>query len=373
MKTTTNRIEQIAGVAALLLLIVGCLLVLRPFVTAILWAGILCFSTWPIFLWIENRVLRGRRTLAALVMVLLTSLVLVAPFVAVGLSLAEHFDGIHGKVTSLIQEGLPPPPQWVEKLPAVGGPLSEYWQQWSTQGTAGESGRIGALAKSVLMQSRGWLLHRGMDLGNGIIQLTLSMFIAFFFYRGGESVLETISAGFKRIVGDQTQHYLEVVGQTVRSVVYGIIGTALAQSLVAVLGFWIAGAPSPLLLGLAVFFLSMVLPGGPPLIWVPVAVWLFFERSVGWGIFMTVYGAVGISGVDNVIRPYIISRGTDLPFVLVFFGVVGGLVAFGFIGFFLGPVLLAMGYCLLHEWIASKKAAAPAAAVPAPPPPDAAA
>ncbi len=360
MKESTHRLERIAGMAAVIILVAGCVLVLYPFITSILWAAILCFATRPLYRRLE-RWLGGRRNLASLCMVMMVTLVLVVPFLLVGVGLTENLAGINGSVREILQKGLPPAPAWLAKIPVAGGYVTMWWSE-----NAGDPERIGLLLKGLLQKSHNLLLAFGMDLGRGIVQLLLSIFVAFFFYRAGESVVGTVTAGFRRIVGDHTTRYLEVVGKTVRSVVYGILGTALAQGIVAGLGFWIAGVPSPLFLGLITFFLALIIPGGPPIIWVPAMLWLFCVRSTGWGVFMLIYGAVVISGVDNVIRPYLISRGTDLPFVLVMFGVVGGMLAFGFIGFFLGPVLLAMGYCLLREWLEVKKAGVAEAPVPAP-------
>ncbi|MGC1819073.1 MAG: AI-2E family transporter, partial [Casimicrobiaceae bacterium] len=147
----------------------------------------------------------------------------------------------------------------------------------------------------------------------------------------------------------------EVAGATVRGVVLGILGTALVQAVVAAIGFWIAGIDAAPLLGLLTFVLSPV-PVGPPLVWIPAALWLIHEGETGWGIFLLAWGMLAVSTIDNVIKPLIISRGADLPFVLVLLGVLGGAIAFGAIGVFLGPVLLAVGYALVVEWAATEAA-----------------
>jgi predicted PurR-regulated permease PerM len=151
----------------------------------------------------------------------------------------------------------------------------------------------------------------------------------------------------------------------VSRVVNGILGTALAQSVLALIGYWIAGVPGAMLLGLLTFFLSII-PMGPPLVWIPATIWLYFDGQTVWAIFMLVYGIVVISSIDNIVKPYLISRGGTLPLLLVFMGVLGGLVAFGFIGVFLGPVILAIGYTLLAEWMnPSAQAGQQVAATPA--------
>jgi predicted PurR-regulated permease PerM len=183
-----------------------------------------------------------------------------------------------------------------------------------------------------------------------LLQIALSIFIAFFFFRDGEMVVEQLRGASLRIAGERGAELTEIAGATVRGVVLGILGTALVQGVLAAIGFWIAGIKSAPLLGLLTFFLSPV-PIGPPLVWVPAGLWLINIGDTGWGLFVLAWGGLVVSTIDNVIKPLIISRGSDLPFVLVLLGVLGGAVAFGFIGVFLGPVLLAVGYALLKAWI----------------------
>jgi predicted PurR-regulated permease PerM len=146
-----------------------------------------------------------------------------------------------------------------------------------------------------------------------------------------------------------------VAGGTIRSVVYGILGTAFAQSILAAIGMWIAGVPGALLWAMLTFFLS-VIPVGPPLVWGTATLWLLSQGSIGWAVFMGLWGFFGISGIDNIVKPYLISRGSHLPFILTLVGVLGGALAFGFIGVFLGPLLLALGYRLLQEWVSTEPA-----------------
>jgi len=142
-----------------------------------------------------------------------------------------------------------------------------------------------------------------------------------------------------------------------RGVVYGLLGTAIAQGVLAAIGFWLAGVPAAPLLGLLTFFLSPV-PVGPPLVWVPAAFWLFNQGETGWAIFMLIWGTGVVSTIDNILKPLIISQGSDLPFILVLLGVLGGVIAFGFIGVFLGPTLLAIGFALIQDWSENKNKAA---------------
>lgn len=330
---------------ALALLIFGCFAVLRPFLTAMVWAAILVYSGWPLLGWIE-RGLGGRRTLATLVFTLLTIGVLVAPFLVVSVTLSDNASELRDLLLNLRAKGLPPPPAWVHDLPLVGDRLEVYWlralhdEDWVSQQLQDIQAPLAAL-----------LLRAGGQLGTGLVELSLSVFIAFFMFVHGEELVVRLNAVFERMAGDKGVRLARVAGDTVTGVVYGVLGTALAQGVLGGLGFWIAGVPAPVLLGLAVFLLSVV-PVGPPLVWGPAALWLYFQGETGWAVFLALWGTLVVSSVDNFLKPFLISRGASLPFILVLMGVMGGAVAFGFIGVFLGPTLLAVGYRLLQEWTA---------------------
>jgi len=236
-------------------------------------------------------------------------------------------------------------------VPVVGEKATEKWQALAVDST-----ELWAAARRLIEPVTGWLLRIGLGLGSGLLQLGLSVFIAFFFFRDGASAAERLTHTVRRIGGDQAKHLLTVAGNTVRGVVYGILGTALLQAVMAGFGFLIAGVPGPALLALLTFFFSIVPVLGTAIVWVPAAFWLFHQGSTGWGIFMIVWGLT-VGSVDNVVKPLLISQGSDMPFVLIFFGVLGGALAFGFIGVFLGPTLLAVGYRILEEWGASSHAA----------------
>jgi predicted PurR-regulated permease PerM len=342
MVKNQKRIEQIAGIALISAIVIGCGFVLRPFLSAILWAAILCFATWPLHEVFLRR-LRGRRNLAAGLMTLVLSLVLIIPFVIVGVTFTDSVREGMQWLDIQKEEGVMPPPAWVERIPLVGERISTYWSD------------LAADPKPVIdrwkprFQAAGlWLLRHSLDLAHGVLQLVMSVLIAFFFYRDGEGLVVRLREGFQRISGDYSQHLMDVVKTTVRSVVYGVIGTGLAQGIAAAIGFTIAEVPSPMLLAFFTFFLSFV-PFGPPIVWIGASIWLLAQGRIGWGIFMVVYGVLCISSVDNIVKPYIISRGSKLPFVVMFIGVLGGVATFGFIGIFLGPTLLAVGFSLAQE------------------------
>lgn len=360
MVKNQRTIEQIAGIALIVAIVMGCVLVLRPFISAVLWAAILCFATWPVHE-LLLRWLRGRRNLAAGIMTVLLSLVLIIPFLVVGLTLTDNVRGAMAQFDSYHETGIPGPPDWVAKIPLVGQKISDYWLESTVD------------AKPVLdwlkprLQTVGlWLLNHSLDFARGVFQLMMSVLIAFFLYRDGEDLVVRLRTGFERISGDYGRHLMDVVKTTVRSVVYGVIGTGLAQGLVGGIGFIIAGLPSPMLLAVLTFFFSFI-PFGPPIIWIGASIWLFVQNHVGWGIFMVVYGVLAISSVDNVVKPIIISRGSKLPFIVMFIGVLGGVATFGFIGIFIGPTLLAVGFSLIQEILEKRRQTpAPQTCPPAP-------
>lgn len=340
---STPQIDRTLTLVVLALLIGGCFLVLRPFLTAIIWAAILCATIWPLYLHLRNR-LKGRSGWAAMLIVLLMSVTVVAPFVIVGITIADNAERVGEYVQELIKAGPPPPPAWVERLPIIGAWAAETWGSFAhdTSRLLEASREFIDPAKKVLFASGGMLL-------GGILQLTLSLFIAFFFLRDGDAIVERLHAAIDRIAGERGRRLALVAAMTVRGVVLGILGTAIAQGVLMAIGLWIAGFKAAPLLGLVTFFLSPV-PVGPPLVWIPAALLLLGTGQTSWAIFIFVWGALVVSSVDNFIKPMIISRGSALPFALVLLGVLGGAVAFGFVGVFLGPVLLAVGYALIKEW-----------------------
>ena len=348
MNQEPRRLDRTLSLIVLVVLLLGCLLVLRPFGSALLWAVVLSFSAWPV----HRRVLMlvgGRRTVAALVMTLAAALILLAPFVVVGFTLADNVKALTAASRQWMESGLPDAPAWLARVPVVGPQAAEHWR-----GLAGDSRKLLGELQQFISPASTWLLSGGLKLGRGLVELAMSIFIAFFFYRGGDAVAERLKGGVDRIAGERGQRLLKLAGSTVRSVVYGILGTALVQGVMAGIGFLLAGVPGAALLALLTFFLSVV-PMGPPLVWVPASIWLFYQGSTGWGIFMIVWG-LGVSSVDNFVKPWLISQGSDMPFLLILFGVLGGALAFGFIGVFLGPTLLALGYRLAQEWITSSRA-----------------
>lgn len=335
-------IESLFAAAAISFLAIGCFLVLRPFLSALMWAVILCYATWPAYGWLERR-LGGRRTLTAVLMTVAVAAILVLPFVIVGFTLADNVSAWSQAVKDWVARGLPPPPSWVAELPMFGAELAARWSTLDTAAGVTEVVRV------ILNPLREAAIGGGVLLGRGTVELGFSVFIAFFVFRRGDELALGLRQALTRLIGSRARQFIDVAGGTIQGVVYGILGTALAQGLLAGIGFSLVGVPGALFLGLLTFFMSLI-PMGPPFVWVPVVIWLVSGDRYAASVFMAIWGMFVISGIDNIIKPYLISRGSQLPFVLVFLGVIGGVVAFGFLGVFLGPVLLAVGYTLLLAW-----------------------
>lgn len=344
---STRRVEMMAAVALMILLIIGTTVVLRPFIISFLLAAILAYASWPVYEWLLKH-LRGRQGTAALAMTLLLLMTLVIPFAIMGVSLVDNAVELVRLLREAINRPLPPPPSWVEAIPLAGSYLKGKWLLLME----GNEGELLLQIRQYLLQLplKDWAVKAGGALGEGVVLISFSVLICFFFYRDGPAITARVQAVMEHLAGYRAKGLIEVTAGTVSRVVNGILGTALAQSVLALIGFWVAGVPAAMLLGLLTFFFSII-PMGPPLIWLPASLWLYFQGQTGWAIFLAAYGLVVISSIDNFVKPYLISRGGTLPLLLVFMGVLGGLMAFGFIGVFLGPVILAISYALLSEWM----------------------
>ncbi len=345
----TTRFEQYARVAGIAFLAIACFLVIRPFLAALLFAAVLCLSTWPAFRWVRDR-LGGRGTLTALLFVLAMLVAIALPVALAGISLVTNSSQAIDFVRSFIDRGPFELPAWVTGLPVVGASLDEYWHS-----LLGNRQEIVALAKRLAEPAKGLLVAAGSAAGEGLLQILVAIFMAFFFYRDGEEVARMVRDGMARLAGwEQGEAVVDTAQSAIRGVVYGLIGTALAQAAVALAGFLIAGVPGAMALAALTFVLSFI-PMGPAILWGGAAAWLYSKGETGWAVFMVAYGALVISSVDNFIKPILMSRAGNLSMLLVVLGVFGGVVAFGFIGIFVGPALLAVAWGLLNAWLKAQQ------------------
>jgi predicted PurR-regulated permease PerM len=336
-------ITRIVKIVAAALLVTGAAVVIEPFLAAGLAAAVFVLATWPLHLAVR-RAVRGSNAAAATIMTVLAIVLVIVPFAWLVNNAIERVPGWIAAVQAWFADG-PPPPAWLQRIPVVGAWLDEYWRA-----LAADPGALRTLGTRLIEIGREPLILAGRLIAEGVLQLLLATFVAFFFYRDGEALVRSLHAGMARIAGTMADELLAIVRDTVRGVVIGIVVTAAAQGALATVGFLIAGVPAALLLGGLTVLLSLV-PGGSVVGWLGATIWLLSQQQLGWAIFMAIWGALLVSSIDNVLRPLLISRGASLSFALVFVGVVGGLLAFGFVGIFLGPTLLALTWRLWNTWI----------------------
>jgi len=347
-----TRIEVWIGIGAAVLLGIGCFLILLPFISAALWAAILCFTTWPLFIRLKA-IVRDRRTLAALIATVILSAIIIAPVAFLVSKLSANINEIIVATQKVMREGPLTPPSWVASIPLVGDRLKAYWTLMNQSSSA----RFAEIAKW-LPTVRNLVLGGGRALAAGVFQIVLSLLMVFLLYRDGAAAADRLDTTIHRIGGAQASRLLEVAGVTIRAVVYGVLGTALLQGVLASIGFMIAGVPGAVLLGFVVFVVA-VIPGGPLLVAAPAVLWLYHRGLVAWAIFVLVWIIV-VGNLDSVVRPFLISRGGGTtPLILIVLGILGGAMAFGLIGLFLGPTILAVGYQLFDEWSSSGGQLAP--------------
>lgn len=337
--------KRLAQVALVALLIVGCVAVLLPIIGAVLFALVLWISTWTFYAEKFLPRLGGRKSLSAALMTAALVLLMLVPMIFLVASLANGADTLIEGIRPYIEQGLPTKaPALLSSLPVFGSDIEESWQR-----IASSRSELNGLLKQLIEPARNLALATGKIAANGVLQLALVLFVIFFLYRDGEVIAKSLYIGARKLGGDLGEEMVERARGTVNGVMLGIVGTAVTQATVAMIGFLIAGVPGAVLLGFATFFLSMI-PIGPPLLWGGAAAWLYAQGETGWAIFLVLYGLLVISSIDNFLKPVLMARGSGISILLIALGVIGGLLVFGFIGIFLGPVLLALGHMLLSRW-----------------------
>jgi predicted PurR-regulated permease PerM len=352
----TRIVFSVLFIAALLGLSIW---ILKPFLPALLWATTIALATWPLMRKVQA-VLWGRRSLAVAVMTGALLLIFILPFsVTVG-ALVTNAADIAEKTKILVTVQLPPLPEWVIKVPFLGDRLSVAWHELAETGLAEEvRPYLGALAL--------WFAGSVGSVGAFLVQFLLTVLITGILYSSGESAAETVRRFAVRLAGAQGEAAVRLAGQAVRAVALGVVVTALVQSVIGGVGLLVAGVPFVAVLTAVMFMLSLAqLP--PLIVLVPAVAWLYWTGSTGWATFLLVWTLL-LAPVDNVLKPVLIKRGADLSILLVFSGVVGGLMAFGLVGIFIGPVVLAVSSTLISAWmdagLAQAAAAAPGASGPA--------
>jgi predicted PurR-regulated permease PerM len=351
MEPSMQRSHQDIGRITLNVLFIGGLLlasffVMEPFLAATLWAATLVLATWPLMLWVERHV-GNRRSIAVLVMTSAILLLLIAPLWLAVSTVAANLDVIGDLLRKALSMRLPPPPDWLPGIPLVGAPIAAAWGKLVATGLPElVASRLAPYAGTLTQ----WLASAAGSLGGMLVQLLLSTAIAAVLYAHGERGATYALRFGRRLANERGERAVRLAGQAIRAVALGVVVTALAQSLIGGIGLAVAGLPFAALLTALMFVLCLV-QLGPGLVLVPTVVWLYYTGDALRATVLLAFALVAMT-IDQLIRPVLIRRGADLPLLLIMAGVIGGLIAFGLLGIFIGPTVLAVTYTLLNAWMA---------------------
>jgi predicted PurR-regulated permease PerM len=326
------------------LLIASCFWILRPFLFSLVWAAIIVIATWPILQRLQARVANRRGIAVAVMGVTMLFIILVPVFSAVRI-IVGNVKNITQQARILTSEPLPPPPDWLKRAPVVGETLAEHWRTFASHNPAERSARLTARAKEALQ----WFAANAGGIGATMLQLLLTVIIAIILYAKGEVAREGILRFSRRLAGIRGEEVTVLAAKAVRAVVLGVVVTALIQTTLGGIGLLVAGVPAVSLL-MAVMLILCLAQLGPVLVLLPAVIWVYWSGRPVAGTALLIIGIIA-GTIDNVIRPVLIKKEVDLPLLLIFAGVIGGLVAFGIVGLFIGPVMLAVGYTLLKAWV----------------------
>lgn len=325
------------------ILIAATFWIMRPFLPSLLWAAMIVAATWPLMLKVETW-MWGKRGLAVAVMTVAILLLFIVPFSLAIAAIFENAERITAWMNEFVTKTMPALPGWVAGIPIVGPKLAAYWQN-VVAGPEGLSSRLAPYAAKILS----WFLSQAGSVGMIAIQFLLTVVIAAIFYSKGEIVSTGVIRFARRLGGNRGEEVAVLAAQTVRGVALGVVGTALIQSLFGGIGLAVSGVPAAALLT-AVMFVLCIAQLGPGLVLIPSVIWLYYSDQNIWGTILLVW-SIFVGTFDNFLRPFLIRMGADLPIFLIFAGVIGGLVTFGIIGLFIGPVVLAITYKLLTVWV----------------------
>jgi len=278
-------------------------------------------------------------------MTLALLLLFIVPFTFSIATIVDNTDMIKGWAESLKAQGLPPPPGWVSGIPLAGPKLSESWRELAAAGKEGLSAQLAPYAGKLVT----WFVDQAGSVGMMIVQFLLTVIIAAILYSGGEPAADAVRRFSRRLAGQQGDDVTVLAARAIRGVALGVVGTALIQSVLGGIGLAVSGVPAAAVLT-AIMFILCIAQLGPVLVLVPAVIWLYWSGQTLWGTVLLAFTIVAAT-LDNFLRPYLIKKGADLPLLLIFAGVIGGLIAFGIIGLFIGPVVLAVTYTLLGAWL----------------------
>jgi predicted PurR-regulated permease PerM len=324
--------------------------VLRPFLPSVIWAVMIVVATWPEMRWVERR-LRGRRGIAVAVMTVAMLAIILVPIGIAVTTLIDRAGEIAAWTRSLAGLSVPQPPAWVSDLPLVGTKIAARWQSIASM----RPEELAAYVTPHLTEIARWLIGQAGSLLTLSVQLLLTLAVSAVLYAKGEVAAKWVLAFARRLAGGEGERVARLSGQAIRAIALGIVVTALVQSLVGGIGLVVAGVPHAAVLTAIMFLLGVAQVGAMPVL-IGAVIWLYWQDQTVWGTVMIVWSVI-TGSLDNFIRPALIKKGADLPLLLVFAGVLGGLLAFGIIGLFVGPVVLAVSYTLLGAWVDEGRAA----------------
>lgn len=321
--------------------------IVQPFLPAILWATTLVIATWPLMLWVQGRA-GNRRAVAVAVMTATILLFLIAPLWLAISTVSANVELVGDLFRTVMSLKVPPPPEWLAQIPFIGKPIADAWARLTSAGAPELISRLRPYAGQLTQ----WFAYAAGSLGSMLFQFLLTTAIAAVMYARGESAASYMILFGRRLAGDRGEKAIHLAGQAIKSVALGVVVTALAQSLIGGIGLAVVGLPYAGLLT-ALMFVLCLMQLGPGLVLVPAVIWMYYSADMLWGTVLLLVTLVAVT-VDQFIRPILIRRGANLPLLLILAGVIGGLIAFGFLGIFIGPTVLAVTYTLLNAWIAEE-------------------
>jgi predicted PurR-regulated permease PerM len=329
---------------ALGVLIASSFWIVRPFLVAFTWGTMIVVATWPLLLHAQGW-LGGRRSLAVASMTIALLLILVVPLYFGVSAIVDHADRVADWSKSLDTLTIPQPPAWVETLPLIGTKLARGWRQLAAAAPEEVSARLAPYARAFVL----WFVSQVGNIGLLVLQFLLTVIIAAILYANGEVAARGADHFARRLAGAQGENAVHLAGQAIRGVALGVVVTAIVQTTAASIGLVIVSVPFAGIL-IAVIFMLCIAQIGPALVLFPTVFWVYSRHGGVWGTGFLIW-AIFCGTFDNFLRPVLIKRGADLPLLLIFTGVIGGLIAFGVIGLFIGPVMLAVAYTLLVDWV----------------------
>ena len=348
-----DLIRIVLGVLLILLLIGGALSILTPFLPALIWATMIVVATWPLLLRVQ-RALGGRRSLAAAVMTGLLFVIVIAPL-AVALSAVVQQAARLSDI-KVAEIRIPMPPVWIEGVPVVGATLTAEWRVYA----AATPEELASKAAPYMTTIVSWIAARAGSLGTFLLHMVLTLLLCAVLYVTGETAALGVRRFARRLLGEGGDHLVLLAAGSIRAVALGIVVTAIIQTALGAVGLVVAGAPYVAIFA-AVMFVLCIAQLGPVLPLLAAVAWLYLGGATTAAIGLFVWTLL-VGVLDNVIRPILIRRGADLPLLLIMGGVIGGLVGFGLVGLFVGPVVLAVTYTVLSAWIREQDEATPVAA-----------